>query len=506
MRDKIMIKGQKYIIPFLILPIMLFAEPVKKWLVSVEPPLNTTYSDFAPSFTADGKTMVFNSIRSGKSQDIYMSYLKGNKWTEPRNLRVLNSPYHDETPFITPDGKFIFFASDRPGSLEMPKDNQGRILISYDLYLSENVNGRWRPPERVPGNVNTVNHERAPSICLRTEILYYTSWPFGKVKNARIMRAELVKGDFINVQELPHPINTSNQDMALVPNTDCSGFYFSSRRPGGFGGWDIFYVSFTNGVFGKPINLGAEINSPQNEFFYTKIGSSVFICSNRPGGQGKYDIFSLKPEKRIQFLIRNKKSGKPLSTNAELSYEKKSPPFDKPGKATIEKKSDNNGMFSVNAHPLLDRFDIAISKEDFLPLLKIINPLEIGDEVQVLDLVPIEKDASFDIHAIHFDYNSAKILPQSYHYLDLLAAYMKKNDKLSFRIIGHTDLRGSAKYNKKLSLDRARSVKRFLVKRGLNPDRFEIEGAGKSRPKVPKLGPGFDEQNRRTEFKLIGKD
>ena len=501
-----MIKEQRYIILFLIFPILLSAEPVKKRLVSVKPPLNTSYSDFAPSFTADGKTMFFNSRRIGGNQDIYMSRIMGDGWTEPRNLRTINSRYNDETPFITPDGKFIFFASDRPGSLEMPRDKRGRILISYDLYWSENIRGRWTSPERVPGNVNTVNHERTPSLCLKTETLYYTSWPFGIVKNARIMRAELVKGDFINVQELPSPINTANQDMALTPDSDCSGFYFSSRRPGGFGGWDIYYVSFTNGVFGKPKNMGAEINSPQNEFFYTRRGESVFICSNRPGGQGKYDIFSLKPDRRIRFLVRNKKNGKPLSAAAKMSYEKKSPPFDKPGNVTIERESDKSGRFSVDAHPLLDRFDIAINKEGFLPFFKIIEPGAIGNDLQVLNLIPIEKDASFEIHAIHFNYNSAKILPESYRYLDLLAAYMKQNKKLRFRIIGHTDLRGSAAYNKKLSPDRARSVMTYLVKRGLSPDRFEIEGAGKSRPRIPKLGPGFDEQNRRTEFKLIGKE
>ena len=42
-----------------------------------------------------------------------------------------------------------------------------------------------------------------------------------------------------------------------------------------------------------------------------------------------------------------------------------------------------------------------------------------------------------------------------------------------------------------------------FVKKGLDAGRFEIEGAGKSRPLIPKKGPGFDEKNRRTEFKII---
>ncbi len=487
------------------IPLLIMADSPKKRIVPFGSPLNSAQSDFAPSFTGDGSIMVFNSRRGGRDQDIYISFFRDGTWGNPINLRVLNSPHHDETPFITADGKFIFFASDRDGSIAMPKDEQGRILISYDIYFSENINGHWSAPERLPGAVNTVNHERAPSLCLRTETLYYTSWPFGNVKNSRIMKADLVKGDFINVQELPPPVNTYNQDMAFVPNRDCSGFYFSSRRSGGYGGWDIYYVSLGNGVFGTPTNMGPEINSPQNEFFYTAFGKSIYLCSNRPGGPGDYDIVTLQEDRRILFQVRNKKTGEPLTATALLSHKKTVPPYDRPGKAAVEKKSDRSGKFSVDVHPLLKEFDIEINKEGFLPLFKSINPERAGS-TEMLELTPIEKDASFEIHAIHFDYNSSNIRPESYRYLDQLARYLKKYKRFRFRIIGHTDLHGPEEYNRKLSLKRARAVKKYLVKKGLDPNRFEVEGAGESRPLVRKEGPGYDEQNRRTEFKLIGKE
>ena len=71
------------------------------------------------------------------------------------------------------------------------------------------------------------------------------------------------------------------------------------------------------------------------------------------------------------------------------------------------------------------------------------------------------------------------------------------------KIVGHTDLHGADSFNKKLSLERARAVRDYLVNKGIDASRLTVRGAGASEPKVHKKGPGHDEQNRRTEFRLI---
>jgi outer membrane protein OmpA-like peptidoglycan-associated protein len=501
-----MLKNSGFLILFFIIPIQLLAEPTKKMLTPIDPPINSPWSDFAPSFTADGKTMFFNSRRKGDNQDLYVSQFKDGKWTEPLNLKILNSPFHDETPFITPDGTLLFFSSDRKGSMKQTGDSQDKEQNSYDIYWSKNEKGKWTPAKKVPGTVNTVNHERAPSMCLDTKTLYYTSWPAGDIKNSRIMSAEFVNGRFVNAQQLPPPVNIDEQDMALVPDTHCTGFYFSSRRAGGFGGWDIYYISFTEGMFGNPINSGPMVNSSEDEFFFTRVRKTIYLCSNRNGAIGGYDIFSLKKQRRIHFSVRNKKTNEPLTATATLSYEKIPPSSGTSGRLTIEKKTDARGEFIVTVDPYLDKLDITITEDGFLPFIKSMEPDKIGNDVQILDMIPLEKEASFDLHDIHFDFDSAKIREESYKYLDSFAGYMHQNRTLRFRIIGHTDLHGPAPYNMNLSLKRAQSVKEYLVKKGIDASRLEIEGAGESRPKVPETGPGFDEQNRRTEFKLIGKD
>jgi outer membrane protein OmpA-like peptidoglycan-associated protein len=487
-----------------IIPILLIARP--KGLKPLEPFLNTRASDFAPALTADGKTMYFNSRRGGTSQDLYVSTFVDGRWTEPVNLRELNSSAHDETPFITPDGSLILFSSDRESSLKMPMNILGNIENSYDLYRSRKIDGHWTAPERIPGEVNTIDHERAPSICLNTNTLYFTSWPYNDDTRPRIMKASLVNGQFTDVQILPAPFSTAYQDMALVPNSECTGFYFSSKRPDSIGGWDIYSIAFTNGAFGTPKNMGPAINSTDNEFFYSKGRQSIYLCSNRSNSKGRYDIYALKLERTLRFAVLNAKTKKPLTTTAVLSYEKYDAVSGTSKEVSVKKRSDPEGAFSIIIDPYLNELDISIKEKGFLPLMKTIHPEKIGDEVMILAMTPLEKEASFDIHSIHFDFDSATIRQKSYRYLDSLASYLKENAKIRFSIIGHTDLHGPEHYNKKLSLKRARSVRDYLIDKGIAADRFEIEGAGESNPRIPKKGPPYDEQNRRTEFKVIGID
>ncbi len=473
-------------------------------------PINTQYDEFAPSFTADGKTMVFNSKRHGKYPDIYISYYRDRKWTEPVLMHELNSPYSDESPYITPDGSFIFFSSNRDGSYEMPRDALGRIRVSFDLYVSKNSNGRWERPIKVPGTVNTIHHERSPSLSLDSKTLFYSNWPFGDIKKSRIMKADYYNGDFVNPDALPEPVNVGAQEVGIVPSLDGKGYYFSSMRPGGYGGSDIYYVSYKNGSFGTPVNLGLEINSSANEIYLSLIGKTLYFCSNRDGGYGLFDIYTSgipedpERQRQIEIIVKDKKTKKPMSVELNISTKIKESE-NQTVTYELKKRTDKKGKATVKHKPQVSKLDVIINEKGYLPLFKAIDIPSLKGKPEILELVPIEEEASFDIHEIHFDFESAKIKPESYPYLNALADYLKHNPSLKFEIIGHTDLHGTHEFNYELSLDRANSVKNYLIARGLDKNRFTVKGAGKKQPKVPKMGPGFDEKNRRTEFKLKAK-
>ena len=95
---------------FILLVTNLFSVPEVK-VIPIPGNINTDMQEFAPSLTADGKTMYFYSKRNNsKYTDLFKSTLVNGKWTNPTELRALNSPYDDQSPFISDDEKFIVFS------------------------------------------------------------------------------------------------------------------------------------------------------------------------------------------------------------------------------------------------------------------------------------------------------------------------------------------------------------------------------------------------------------
>jgi outer membrane protein OmpA-like peptidoglycan-associated protein len=382
------------------------SEPPK----NLGPPVNGPRNDFAPAVSPDGSFMIFNSNRNGRYQDLFVTRLVNGKWTNPEPLEAVNSPYNDETPFLSSDGSVLLFSSDRDGSIEMPPDSRNRVRISFDIYWSKRTENGWSAPAPLPGDVNTMHHERTPSLSRDGKTLYFCRWHFGGMEKTRLMSAEFKDGRFVNARPMPAPFNTGSKDVALIPAEDLGGFFFSSNRPGGLGMFDIYFVSYRNGAFGEPVNLGPMVNSSANELYLARADQRYFICSNRSGGQGRFDIYS-------SFIF---------------------------------------------------------SKEE----------------------------PRFETRAIHFDFDKAVIREESYPYLDALFKFLKGHGNAEVEITGHTDLHGTGEYNNRLSLQRAEAVKSYLTRRGLDPNRIKIFGAGKSRPVVNRVGTGFDELNRRTEFRI----
>ena len=75
---------------------------------------------------------------------------------------------------------------------------------------------------------------------------------------------------------------------------------FTSNRPGGFGGFDLYYSKLVNNQWTSPVNFGAQINSASDEYrpFPFQIGEKtvVIFSSNRPGGKGGFDLYAVRIE------------------------------------------------------------------------------------------------------------------------------------------------------------------------------------------------------------------
>ena len=109
------------------------------------------------------------------------------------------------------------------------------------------------------------------------------------------------------------------------------------------------------------------------------------------------------------------------------------------------------------------------------------------------------------LNNIFFDFNKATLRTESVAELDRLNKLMTDTPSLKIEISGHTDNVGSASYKQKLSESRAKAVVDYLAKKGIERSRMEFKGYGFKQPVASNKTKAGRQQNRRTEFKILGK-
>jgi outer membrane protein OmpA-like peptidoglycan-associated protein len=461
---------KKFSIVFIIIfSFSLFSVPEVK-VIPIPGNINTDMQEFAPSLTADGKTMYFYSKRNNsKYTDLYKSTLVNGKWTNPVELRVLNSPYDDQSPFVSDDEKFIVFSSNRDGSIEFRLAN-GKLGVSRDLYYAEQVGGKWTKASSLSDKINTEEMEENPF--LHDSDFYFTRYPFGNPSEAKIWRAKIIGNQLQDPEELPSPINmegTSN--IAAVISKDGKYIYFASNRPGGYGGYDIYRSKIgKDGTYSEPENLGPEINTKGDEAYMIidKANNAFYFC--RKNVNENYDIYTaliLKDDDEPKVAI------------------KENPVRDKP----IEEAKVNPPQKDIEIPDVVELPKKEAPKKDI---------------VTKDDITQTLKDKKkLTLNNVHFDTNSSELLSESFPILNQIADFLRDNPETRIRITGHTDLTGDTALNKILSLERAESVRAYLHSKGIDRKRMIADGKGSTQPVINNLEPESNRVNRRTEFQVL---
>jgi len=455
--------------------------------------------------------------------DIYKAKLSDNNELTDVEIftKRINKKYHEGPVCFTSDLKKMVFTRNNYSE----KSSDGTINLQL-FEATINEDGQWSEPKALPYNSPEYSVGHA-SISIDGKWLYFASDMPGGIGGVDIYKAKILSdGTYGKPLNLGDKINTEANEM--FPVIDAHGMlFFASNGLAGLGGLDVFVVQIKeDNAIGQVKNLGGPVNSNRDDFAFSlsKDGKFGYLSSNRGGGKGDDDIYSVKVLKPITFVkpdlkielvckVIDKKTKEPVS-GVSIMLTKKA------GNKTEEYTTDNNGKckHSITGKKRNDKafYEGKLTKKGYFP--GVIKKELVFDHEGVYEVVA-ELDAEvkdlremIHINAINFDLDKFDIRPDAQKELGKIVEIMNKYPELVIELGSHTDCRGSRTYNLKLSDKRAKASAQYIKQRIANPERIYGKGYGESQllndcACEGKTKSGCSEeqhaQNRRTEFKVI---
>ena len=393
------------------------------------------------------------------------------------------------------------------------KYTKSNTYYNCDIYCSENFNGEWGPIRSVGDKINqSTTWESQPSISNDGKILYFTSDRPGGLGGYDIYKSiKNENGEWGYPLNLGPLINSKGNEKSPFIHPDGRTLYFSSDGWLGLGGFDIFYSRLDEkGNWSKPKNIGYPINSQEDDisFFVSTDGTQGFFASNKLKGKGGWDLYSFD-------LYKDARPDKVLFIKGTVKTETVAEPV----KARIELKNLETKKISeipmdtltgnyVAVAPFNNDYVMTVKKEGYVYETRYISKIDSNYRTPAkvdLEIRPIEIDKSYRINDIYFDFNKYDLSPESKAVLDQLIEFLTENPKIRIQIQGHTDNIGNDADNLKLSGNRARSVHEYLISKGISKDRLTYKGFGKTMPVATNDTDEGRARNRRTVFVITRK-
>ncbi|HEX7415545.1 MAG TPA: OmpA family protein, partial [Bacteroidia bacterium] len=511
--NKILLEETKHSIEMCKTAKRMVANPVKITIQNLGSTVNSAYADYSPVLSADQKYLYFTSRKPGSTggqkddegnyfEDIYMSKKTEKGWSNAVSIGPpINTDGNEATVGISPDGQTILIYKDDNGD--------GNIY-------STTLNGdKWSTPVKLNENINSKYWEPSAFFSADGNTLYFTSnRPGGYGARDLYSSKKTQGGDWGKAVNLGSAINTPFDEDAAFIHADGVTLSFSSNGHNTMGGFDIFTsVLSHDSTWSEPMNVGYPINTTDDDIFYviSPDGLKAYFSSFRDGGYGEKDNYM------AAFL---EKKETPLTMVKGTVIDE----LGKPAQNVVITVTDNEteqvvGVYNANSKTGEFLFILTPGKNYNITYqadnhLFYSENIEIPKETKymevdkIISLPPIVVGSKITLNNIFFDFDKATLRPLSNVELKNLVQIMKANPTMNVEISGHTDSKGSAAYNQKLSEERAQAVVTRLIESGIDTKRMKAKGYGKTMPAAPnKYADGKDDPegrqlNRRVELKI----
>jgi outer membrane protein OmpA-like peptidoglycan-associated protein len=235
--------------------------------------------------------------------------------------KALNSKLHESSAAFTKDGLTVYFTRNSE-SLDENK------VSHLQIWKANLIDGEWTNLEPLPFNSNDYSIEH-PALSPDEKYLFFASDMPGSFGSFDIYGVEINQdGTFGKPMNVGPKVNTPKREQ--FPFISSSNMlYFSSDGHTGMGLLDVFVSVIEDGIYQTPVNVGLPVNSSYDDFaFYLDENTQVgYVSSNRPGGKGDDDIYRIKeikelsiiaPIQYVQGSIKENDTGNPIG-NVELT-------------------------------------------------------------------------------------------------------------------------------------------------------------------------------------------
>lgn len=461
--------------------------------------INSPLKEYSPVMTADGNTIYFVRVvydkAAGVSEDIYTSSLTAHGWETAYPVAELSIPGSNEAmQSVSSDGtQLIFF---RNGL----------------LYSTVKTEDGWSRPKTLPNNINVANWQSDAMISADGRAMLFSAMK--QVENEVGTSVNIFvslldeNGEWGEPIDLGPSINTPGLERKPFLHPDMHTLYFSSDGHGNLGDLDVFKTtrldenSWTE--WSEPVNLGARINSPRQEWGYkfSTDGSTTYYSN----GEDLYSLelpLSMRPN-AVAIVSGTVTDETGHTVGVTIRWED----LDSHEDIGQMQTDPANGSFYL-VMPLGKNYGYYIDDERYFPLSNNIDLREqkktitIEKNIQLTSYKQmIEQGMAVQVNNLFFPVNEYELLPQSENELVRVAAIIKRMN-LKVEISGHTDSSGDPKKNITLSRQRAESVRSFLISQGCDASLLSAKGYAATRPIADNDTPEGKQLNRRVELQFI---
>lgn len=478
--------------------------------------INTQFDEYVPIVSADQQVMYFTSrrptmhndklSRDGKHyEDIHVTSIDSTgKWSSARTVRhPVNEAEHDACIGMTADGQTLFLYK-----IKSANPTKGNI------YMSKLNGNSWTKPKKLGSHVNTrKGWEASVSISEDNQRLYFSSDKPGGYGGMDIWYCELMPNNEWSEPKNMGPIINSkyNEDCPFI-HYDDKTLFFSSNGHKTMGGFDVFSSVYDaeKKTWSEPRNIGYPINTVDDDmyFVYSADGSKGYMSSAiRQGGLGGEDIYVVNRPNHSKHMISL--SGKILDEDGN------------PVEATItvtdlEKNKITNVLTSnsisgkyVLALDFGKNYSVQIECKNHIFLsenINVNNSEVIFSEHKDFTMKKLKVGNSLVLNNLFYDYKKVELNDESLPELDKLLEFMKYHPHVYIEIASHTDSIGSDAFNFELSEQRALGVRNYLSARGVPKKNMKIKAYGETKPIASNSTIEGRSRNRRTECLILNID